>query len=77
MHNFEQADRPQALRLPPGRGIQLRDAMRRLAEEALAAITASFESEEFRARFEELAITSASASAKRFSSSARRRTGGI
>ena len=55
VHNFEQADRPRALRLPPGRGIQLRDAMRRLAEEALAAITASFESEEFRARFEELA----------------------
>ena len=55
VHNFEQADRPRALELPPGRGLQLRDAMRRLAEEALAAINASFESEEFRARLEELA----------------------
>lgn len=55
VHNFEQADRPLALALPPGRGTRLRDAMRRLVEEAVAAIQASFESEEFRARLEELA----------------------
>ena len=55
VHNFEEADRPRALALPAGRGVKFRDAMRRLAEEALAAITASFESEEFRARLEELA----------------------
>ena len=54
VHNFEQPDRPKALELPPGRGSKLRDAMRKLAEEALAALTATFESEEFRARLEEL-----------------------
>jgi lon-related putative ATP-dependent protease len=55
VHNFEQADRPCALQLPPGRGTKLRDAMRKLAEEALAAIRAIFDSEEFRARVEEVA----------------------
>ncbi len=55
VHNFEQADRPCALCVPPGRGTKLRDAMRKLAEESLAAISAIFESEEFRARMEELA----------------------
>jgi len=55
VHNFEATDKPRALRLPPGRGAPLRDAMKRLAEEALAAITAVFESEEFRGRLEELA----------------------
>lgn len=54
VHNFEQPDRPTALELPAGRGSKLRDAMRKLAEEALAAITATFESEEYRARLEEL-----------------------
>ncbi|MCC6534716.1 MAG: AAA family ATPase [Burkholderiales bacterium] len=55
VHNFEQPDRPRALELPPGRGSQLRDAMRKLAEEAAAAIRATFESEEYRTRLEELA----------------------
>jgi len=55
VHNFEQPDRPRALELPPGRGSKLRDSMRKLAEEALAAITAIFESEEYRARLEEVA----------------------
>jgi hypothetical protein len=41
VHNFEQPDRPRALKLPPGRGIQLRDAMHKLADEAVAAITAA------------------------------------
>jgi lon-related putative ATP-dependent protease len=47
VHNFEQPDKPRALRLAPGRGSKLRDSMRKLAEESLAAITATFESEEF------------------------------
>jgi lon-related putative ATP-dependent protease len=55
VHNFAAPDRPLAIELPSGRGARFRDAMRRLAEEALAAITAIFESEEFRSRFEELA----------------------
>jgi len=54
VHNFELPDRPKALELPAGRGSKLRDAMRKLAEEALAAITATFDSEEYRARLEEL-----------------------
>ena len=55
VHNFEQPDRPRVLELPPGRGSKFRDGMRKLAEEALAAITAIFESEEYRARLEEVA----------------------
>ncbi len=54
VHDFEHPDRPRALELPPGRGSKLRDSMRKLAEEALAAITAIFESEEYRARVEEV-----------------------
>jgi hypothetical protein len=54
VHNFEQPDKPRALRLAPGRGSKLRDSMRKLAEESLAAITATFESEEYRARLEEV-----------------------
>lgn len=55
VHNFVAPYRPLAIALPPGGGAKFRDAMRKLAEEALAAITAIFESKEFRSRFEELA----------------------
>ena len=54
VHNFEQPDKPKALQLPPGRGSRLRDSMRKLAEESFAAITATFDSEEYRARLEEV-----------------------
>lgn len=54
VHNFGQPDKPKALRLPPGCGSKLRDSMRKLAEESLAAITATFDSEEYRARLEEV-----------------------
>jgi lon-related putative ATP-dependent protease len=55
VHNFEQPDRPRVLSFPAGRGAKFRDAMSKLAEEAHAAVRSSFESEEFRARLEELA----------------------
>jgi lon-related putative ATP-dependent protease len=48
--NFEDARRPRALRLPPGRGPALREDMRRLIEELRVAIPAAFESEDYRAR---------------------------
>lgn len=54
VHNFQQPDKPKALRLPPGYGSRLRDSMRKLAEESAAAIAATFDSEEYRARLEEV-----------------------
>lgn len=54
VHNFQQPDKPKALRLPPGYGSRLRDSMRKLAEESAAAIAATFDSEEYRARIEEV-----------------------
>lgn len=50
VNNFEEANRPRALRLPPGRGQTLRRDMERLVDELRLAIPALFESEEYQAR---------------------------
>jgi lon-related putative ATP-dependent protease len=50
VHNFADPRRPRALRLPPGRGPQLGEDMRRLVDELRAAIPAVFESEDYRTR---------------------------
>jgi lon-related putative ATP-dependent protease len=50
VHNFEDADRPRAMRLPAGRGAALEEAMERVVEELGEAIRAAFESDEFRNR---------------------------
>lgn len=50
VHNFEQSHRPRALRLPVGRGVQLRDDMKQLLEELQAILPAAFESEEYHAQ---------------------------
>ena len=50
MHNFKDARRPRALKLPAGRAPRLRADMGRLLEELQAAIPAVFEGEDYRAR---------------------------
>ena len=54
VNNFGEPHRPRALRLPAGRGALLRDAMRKLVDELLAAIPAVFDSDEYRARAEQI-----------------------
>ncbi len=50
VHNFHEPHRPRLLRLPAGRGRELRSAMDRLTEEVTAALQAALESEEFQTR---------------------------
>ena len=50
LFNFDEPDRPRALRLPAGRGAELRRAMDQLVEELGVAIPAAFESDDFRTR---------------------------
>jgi predicted ATP-dependent protease len=50
VHNFEQSHKPQALRLPPGKGMELRHDMEELVEELRTALSAAFESEEYQTR---------------------------
>jgi lon-related putative ATP-dependent protease len=50
VHNFDQPHKPQALRLPPGRGVKFRKDMEHLVEELRTALSAAFESEEYQTR---------------------------
>ena len=50
VHDFADARRPHALRLPPGGGPALREDMRRLVDELRGAIPAVFDSEDYRTR---------------------------
>jgi lon-related putative ATP-dependent protease len=50
VHDFADARRPRALRLPAGRAPQLREEMRRLVEELHADIPAAFETDDYRGR---------------------------
>ncbi len=52
--NFEQAHKPRVLRLPAGLGATLRDDMQQLMDDLRSAIPAAFESDEYRARREEI-----------------------
>ena len=54
VNNFDQPHKPRALRLPPGIGVKLRQDMERVLEDLKGAIPAAFESEEYRARRQEL-----------------------
>ena len=54
VHNFEQPHRPRAVRLPPGRGERFRADMHQLVEELGSTIPAVFESDEYRARAEQV-----------------------
>ncbi len=48
VYNFAQPHRPRALRLPAGRGAQLRDTMTQLVEDLRGGIRSAFESDEYR-----------------------------
>ncbi len=50
VNNFAEPHKPRILRLPAGRGAPLRDDMERLVEDLRAAITSTFESEDYVAR---------------------------
>ena len=50
VNNFDKPETPIALRLPPGRGVSLREDVRRLVEDLRSAIPSVFESENYRAR---------------------------
>ena len=54
VNNFDDPRRPRALALAPGRGRVLRDDMARLIEDLKTAIPAAFETDEYRARTQEL-----------------------
>jgi len=54
VYNFEQPTRPNLLRLPCGRGTQLRDDMARFVEALTPAINAVFQSDAYRERIEAL-----------------------
>ena len=50
VHDFDDPQRPRALRLPAGTGVELREAMAQLCLELQGAIQAAFESDEYRRR---------------------------
>ncbi len=52
VHDFDRPQSPRALRLPPGRGVELRNAMDRLVADLRRAIPAAFESDAYRDRRE-------------------------
>lgn len=54
LNNFEQANKPRAVKLPPGRGAQFQRHMRQFVEEFGSVIPAVFEGEEYRSRIEAL-----------------------
>jgi len=47
VYNFEQPDKPRALRLPPGRAVALRDDMKKLVEELASVLPGVFSGEEY------------------------------
>jgi len=54
VHNFAEPHKPKLLRLPPGRGYALARDMKDLVEELRTSIPAVFESDEYRARKNEI-----------------------
>jgi lon-related putative ATP-dependent protease len=57
VNNFEQPHKPRLLRLPPGTGMRLQRDMEQLLEDLRSTIAAVFESDEYRARRQELEET--------------------
>jgi len=55
VNNFEAPDKPLALRLPRGTGCQLRADMAHAVEDLLGTLPATFQSEEYQSRVQELA----------------------
>jgi hypothetical protein len=68
VNNFADPQQPRRLQLPPGRGVGLATAMKRLVEELRAALPAAFERDEYRARREAIEQHFASAASGRSAS---------
>ena len=54
VYNFEEEDKPNALRLPTGMGVQFRDDLAKFVEDMKKALAAAFESEDYATRREEV-----------------------
>jgi lon-related putative ATP-dependent protease len=54
VNNFDEPQKPSLLRVPAGRGVELRSNMERLLDEVRSALKAALESEEFQARKQSL-----------------------
>lgn len=54
VNNFQQASEPKAIRLPPGKGKELRDDMKDFLEDARRALPEAFEGDEFNKRRDEI-----------------------
>jgi lon-related putative ATP-dependent protease len=54
VNNFDASHKPVALRLPAGRGCRLREDMIRCIEDLIDSITATFQSDEYQARLQEM-----------------------
>jgi lon-related putative ATP-dependent protease len=54
VNDFEKPHKPRAIQLPSGQGVVLRDGMEELIEELRTAIPATFESEDYRTRKQEV-----------------------
>lgn len=54
VNNFKESHKPQALRLPAGKGVEFRQDMERLVDEIRTALSSAFESDEYRTRMQEL-----------------------
>jgi lon-related putative ATP-dependent protease len=54
VNNFEQTHKPKALRLPPGKGVELSQDIKQLVEELRTALSTAFESEEYQTRQQEI-----------------------
>ncbi len=52
VNNFKQSYKPRAFKLPPGKGVELRQNMERLVDDLRTAIPATFESEDNRTRLQ-------------------------
>lgn len=52
VNNFEQPHKPYAVKLPPGRGKQFKEAMEKLFEELGIVLPATFEGDEYRTRIQ-------------------------
>jgi len=54
VHNFEHAHKPDAIRMPAGKGLQFCKNMEQLLEDLRSSIPGAFETDEYRARVQEI-----------------------
>jgi lon-related putative ATP-dependent protease len=54
VNNFDDAHKPNAIRMPPGQGSRFREDMNKLIHDLQTALGSAFESEEYRSRVEEI-----------------------